>query len=60
MSSVEAPVSRARKNVSELPPETLDFAAKVFEFARDGQDEILSLYLNAGLPPNLTNNKGLL
>ena len=45
-------------SVSSLPQETLDFAAKVFNLARNGGDELLSLYLNAGLPPNLTNEKG--
>lgn len=44
--------------VSELPQETLDFAAKCFDLARTGGDEMLKIYLNAGLPPNLTNSAG--
>ncbi|EJD02236.1 ankyrin [Fomitiporia mediterranea MF3/22] len=44
--------------VSSLPQETLDFAGKVFNLARSGGDELLSAYLDAGLPPNLTNEKG--
>lgn len=45
-------------SVSSLPQETIDFAGKVFNLARNGGDELLSAYLNAGLPPNLTNEKG--
>ena len=45
-------------SVSSLPQETIDFARKVFNLARNGGDELLSAYLNAGLPPNLTNEKG--
>lgn len=42
-----------------LPPETLDFAAKVFDLARNGDEQTLRMYLDAGLPPNLTNDKGM-
>lgn len=49
----------ARKpSVADLPQETLDFAAKCFDLARNGSDDILKLYLDAGLPANLTNEKG--
>lgn len=44
--------------MSTLPPDTLDFAAKVFDLARAGDEQTLGLYLNSGLPPNLTNEKG--
>lgn len=51
----------ARKpTVESLPQETLDFAAKCFNLARAGGDEILKIYLDAGLPPNLTNSGGML
>jgi len=46
------------KSVSELPQETLDFAAKCFDLARNGDEAALKLYLDAGLPANLTNSKG--
>jgi hypothetical protein len=46
------------RTVSELPPETLDFAAKVFDLARNGDEQTLRVYLEAGLPANLTNDRG--
>lgn len=46
------------KNVTNLPQKTLDFAGKVFNLARHGGDELLGAYLQAGLPANLTNDKG--
>lgn len=48
------------KSVSELPQETLDFAAKCFDLARNGDEAVLKPYLDAGLPANLTNSKGAL
>lgn len=45
-------------SVSELPPEALDLAAKLFDFARAGDTASLSQYLSAGIPANLTNHKG--
>ncbi|THH03420.1 hypothetical protein EW145_g6265 [Phellinidium pouzarii] len=45
-------------SASSLPQETLDFAGKVFNLAREGGDELLSAYVGAGLPPNLMNEKG--
>ncbi len=38
--------------------EMLDFAHTVFDLARDGQADRLAAYLDAGLTPNLTNDKG--
>lgn len=43
---------------ANLPAETLNFAAKVFDLARKGDTEALRAYLDAGLPPNLTNAQG--
>ena len=48
-----------RKTISTLPDETLAFAARVFDLARSGDIQTLSTYLDAGLPPNLTNDKGM-
>lgn len=45
-------------NPSELPPAALALAAKLFDFARDGNLESLSQYLNAGIPPNMCNHSG--
>jgi ankyrin repeat protein len=42
----------------DLDAGTLDFAHKVFELARDGETEQLTAYVDAGLPVNLTNDKG--
>jgi ankyrin repeat protein len=44
--------------MSELDPETLAFAHRVFDLARDGHAEELAAYVDAGLPVNLTNDKG--
>ncbi|KAF2837964.1 ankyrin [Patellaria atrata CBS 101060] len=43
---------------SSLPPEALDLAAKLFNAARTGSTPLLSQYLTAGIPPNLTNHAG--
>ncbi|KXT14076.1 hypothetical protein AC579_788 [Pseudocercospora musae] len=43
---------------SQLPPEALDLATKLFDFARTGQTSSLDQYISAGIPVNLTNHKG--
>ncbi|TKA66515.1 hypothetical protein B0A55_09393 [Friedmanniomyces simplex] len=54
-----APTSAAvPKSASQLPPEALDLATKLFDFARHGQTPELRQYLTAGIPVNLTNHKG--
>ncbi|MFI6263344.1 ankyrin repeat domain-containing protein [Micromonospora sp. NPDC051006] len=42
----------------ELDAETLAFAHRMFDLARAGATEELSGHLDAGLPVNLTNDKG--
>ena len=42
----------------ELDAETLAFAHRMFDLAREGQANELAAYLDAGLPVNLTNDKG--
>lgn len=42
----------------ELDAEVLDFAHRMFELARNGDAEQLGAYVDAGLPVNLTNDKG--
>ncbi|KAH8928919.1 ankyrin [Atractiella rhizophila] len=44
--------------MSSLPPETVEFAHKVFDLARSGDVTTLRTYLEAGLPANLTNAAG--
>ena len=42
----------------DLDAETLAFAHRMFDLARDGQTAELATQLDAGLPVNLTNDKG--
>jgi ankyrin repeat protein len=42
----------------ELDTETLAFAHLMFDLARSGQADELAAYVDAGLPVNLTNDKG--
>lgn len=48
--------------MTEPPPalddEVLAFAAQVFELAREGRTEELAGYVDAGVPVELTNDKG--
>lgn len=46
------------KDPSILPPEALELAAKLFDYARAGDSLSLSQYLTAGIPTNLTNHEG--
>ncbi|MFH9425270.1 ankyrin repeat domain-containing protein [Streptomyces sp. NPDC017529] len=39
-------------------PEVLHLAAKVFDLARHGDTDTLAAYVDAGVPANLTNDKG--
>ena len=43
---------------SSLPPEAIAFASRMFDAARTGQTEVFQQALPAGLPANLTNDKG--
>lgn len=45
-------------SASQLPPEALELATKLFDLAREGNTSALSQYLSAGIPSNLTNHKG--
>ncbi|WSS23083.1 ankyrin repeat domain-containing protein [Streptomyces sp. NBC_01190] len=42
----------------EPDPEVIEFAGKLFELARQGNTPQLSAYIDAGLPTNLTNDRG--
>ncbi|MFC8277309.1 ankyrin repeat domain-containing protein [Streptomyces sp. NPDC057271] len=45
--------------MSETPdPEVVELASKVFDLARTGDAETLAAYLDAGVPANLTNDRG--
>ncbi|HEY9367201.1 ankyrin repeat domain-containing protein [Streptomyces sp.] len=44
---------------SETPDsEVIELAAKVFDLARTGEAETLAAYVDAGVPANLTNDRG--
>ncbi|MFD7325345.1 ankyrin repeat domain-containing protein [Streptomyces sp. NPDC059875] len=45
--------------MSETPdPEVIELAGKVFDLARTGDAETLAAYVDAGVPADLTNDKG--
>jgi len=41
-----------------LPAEAIEFASRMYNAAREGDVAIFEQALPAGLPPNLTNEKG--
>ncbi|MEU6217931.1 ankyrin repeat domain-containing protein [Streptomyces sp. NPDC047022] len=45
--------------MSEAPdPEVVELATKIFDLARRGETEALVAYVEAGVPANLTNDRG--
>ncbi|MER5553452.1 ankyrin repeat domain-containing protein [Streptomyces sp. NPDC002793] len=45
--------------MSETPdPEVVELATKVFDLARRGESDTLAAYVDAGVPANLTNDRG--
>ncbi|MYT69251.1 ankyrin repeat domain-containing protein [Streptomyces sp. cg28] len=45
--------------MSEAPdPEVVELATKIFDLARRGETEALTQYVDAGVPANLTNDRG--
>ncbi|KAK3052447.1 hypothetical protein LTS18_012269, partial [Coniosporium uncinatum] len=44
-------VAHPPASATQLPPEALDLAAKLFDNARAGQTDTLAQYLSAGIPP---------
>ncbi|MGW6709452.1 ankyrin repeat domain-containing protein [Streptomyces sp. NPDC054956] len=44
---------------SDVPDEdVIELATKIFDLARQGETETLAAYLDAGVPANLTNDRG--
>lgn len=41
-----------------IDPDVIELAGRVFDLARSGGTEELAAYLDAGVPANLTNDKG--
>lgn len=50
--------SQVPKDASQLPPEALALATKLFDYAREGATPALRQYVTAGIPVNMTNHKG--
>ncbi|KAI7105693.1 hypothetical protein KC339_g3651 [Hortaea werneckii] len=46
------------RSTSQLPPEALNLATRLFDFARQGKTAELQQYVSTGIPVNLTNHKG--
>ena len=45
--------------MSEAPdPEVVELATKIFDLARQGETEQLVAYVDAGVPANLSNDRG--
>ncbi|WP_416974684.1 ankyrin repeat domain-containing protein [Streptomyces sp. 4F14] len=45
--------------MAEAPdPEVVELATKIFDLARQGRTEALVAYVDAGVPANLTNDRG--
>jgi ankyrin repeat protein len=51
-------VQDAGHSEEEPAPEVLQLAAKVFDLARQGDTRALAAYVDAGVPVNLSNQKG--
>ncbi|MCU1682931.1 MAG: hypothetical protein JWQ81_3670 [Amycolatopsis sp.] len=51
-------MSESAEAAPENDPELIELWAKVFGFARTGETESLAAYVDAGIPANLTNDRG--
>lgn len=51
----ESPV---QGKITTLPPDTIEFAHRMFDAARTGNSELVIAALDAGLPLNIMNEKG--
>ncbi|KAI3614928.1 ankyrin [Moniliophthora roreri] len=58
LNGVNPPANTAPNRPEDLPQETLDFAARMFDAARNGDETLLCAAVDAGLPVNLTNHQG--
>jgi hypothetical protein len=48
----------ASNTAADLPPEAIAFATQMYDAARAGQLDVFQQALPAGLPANMTNEKG--
>ncbi|KAI1770132.1 ankyrin [Hypoxylon cercidicola] len=51
-------MSTSDSTAASIPPEAIEFASRMYNAAREGQKDIFEQALPAGLPANLTNEKG--
>ncbi len=58
MTDTTGPPGDAAGQEPEPAPGVLELAAKVFNLARDGETGALAAYVDAGVPVNLSNDKG--
>lgn len=56
--SVGDDISGPGAGSGSLPPEAIAFAGRMYDAARAGNVETFQQALPAGLPPNMTNEKG--
>jgi hypothetical protein len=54
----QADPTNSTADVNSLPPDTIAFAQRMFDAARAGDTNLILSAVDAGLPPNLTNDKG--
>jgi len=55
---MSSPSTDSSNTTTSLPADTVDFAHRMFDAARNGDASLLSAALEAGLPVNLTNAQG--
>ncbi|CAA7264438.1 unnamed protein product [Cyclocybe aegerita] len=56
--STDTSNAASKPDVNSLPPETIAFAHRMFDAARSGDSNLVLTAVDAGLPSNLTNEKG--
>lgn len=54
----DSPDGGVRAPREGVDPEVLEFAQMLFQLARDGETERLAAYVDAGVSPDLTNERG--
>ncbi len=54
----DGPDLGARSPREGVDPEVLEFAQMLFQLAREGETERLAAYVDAGVTPDLTNERG--
>lgn len=57
-SQCNAGPSPSAAGTSSLPPEAIELATRMYNAARQGDKDLLTQAISAGLPPNMTNDKG--